>query len=1145
MANMKVQSSSVPTAMGSLLQSSCYGNAIPVIYGRTQSPPLAIWANNLRRGGSNKKMKQKMKGITSYIEAIDFLLGTNPIMGVLMLWNNGSPIPLNFVEYSTQGTSLGTNAFTIPDPYFHAVIAVTLTQNYSVNFDDYGGGGPQTLSGSYEVPLWNSEFHGPDPTDGSDSRNYPYTYRWNHSYGPNVYIDNFPGGALASGMVNIYYAQTTDATGYQSPMLRTRLAFENVLGSGSEYDGYAGNLNMQTQQILYPHFAGMGSNDIDLGASGAIPQLGVEVQGKWGIYPSGDCDFADMIEDMIKSGISQAAVGGDQAFTQFEHGMSAADFPGTVQKKILGTYEDGSGALTFDLPNTAGNTLVVFADRDTAGPITVSDSQGNVYVPAAGASRYHGREESYGLFYCVNCKGGPNTVTFGGGGNYGNSFILLELAGIDTFDAVTVATGTQPQASITTSNAQGSPAVILAISLQQCPYSSPGQLQLWPVTVQPFWCGDHDGENFVQQRNVNSPGTFSLQWESPSTEGPYGYILLIAFKATQPLAYPKPVGSFLDMPSLNLMRAQCRAYGLWGSLTMTSQQTGQSWLKTLYQAANAAPVYMGFRLYSFPYAEASGVGNGAIYIAPTASGPVANLSTENGDFIASSGSSPITQTRKARVDLPNVVQMQHISRNSNYAQTLTVQPEASSIALYGVRKAAPITNNAVQDMGVARKLLAVQARTLAYAPDTYEFTLNAKWSLLAPMDLVTISDPDLGLEEFPVQITSIEEDDHFQLKCEAMPFIYGMRTPTELSVTQPTPYVPSTNQAPGDVNAPVIFEPVPRLYGSGAQGEIWAVVSASSAQYGGCQVAISTDGGNSYNVVGTIAGSAITGVTTADWPAASDPDTVDNLPVNLTESNGSLLSYQVSDEDNFVYPCYVAGGGSSSIPYELMTYASATLTGANSYTLNASGTGNHLRRAVFGAPALGAGCDHPAGSRFAFLNPSGQGIFKIAMDPLWIGKTLYFKFLAYNTFAGAGQSLADAVAYAYTPTGGSGSTSPNSQSYSQTPAIALSQPTPTAVDMAQIAVAFATNQANYNARSFTIPTPTAPTWYYVTIADPGYVGDTGAQTNLTATCQTSSALVGVAGNVYVGAILALPAGAATTITPGGQPTPQLFTVNGN
>ena len=64
-------------------------------------------------------------------------------------------------------------------------------------------------------------------------------------------------------------------------------------------------------------------------------------------------------------------------------------------------------------------------------------------------------------------------------------------------------------------------------------------------------------------------------------------------------------------------------------------------------------------------------------------------------------------------------------------------------------------------------------------------------------------------------------------------------------------------------------------------------------------------------------GSATTGVSTADWPAHSSPDTTNNLPLDLSESLGVLQSYAVSDEDNFLYPCYIAGGG-DPICQELM-----------------------------------------------------------------------------------------------------------------------------------------------------------------------------------------------------------------------------------
>jgi hypothetical protein len=82
--------------------------------------------------------------------------------------------------------------------------------------------------------------------------------------------------------------------------------------------------------------------------------------------------------------------------------------------------------------------------------------------------------------------------------------------------------------------------------------------------------------------------------------------------------------------------------------------------------------------------------------------------------------------------------------------------------------------------------------------------------------------------------------------------------------------------------------------------------------------------------------------------------------------------------------------------------------------------GNHLRRAVDNAPLLGQGVDHPNGSRFAFLGPQAPGIFKIGLNSIWIGQTLYFKFLAFNQFMGSVESLADAVPYPYTPLGSGG-----------------------------------------------------------------------------------------------------------------------------
>jgi hypothetical protein len=1005
MLSGKAQAATKPTAMGSLLQAATYGQTIPIIYGLTQSPLLAIWAANLRQGGSTKKFKQLKKGVTAYEENIDFLLGHNPILGVMQMWNNGSPIPLAFVTSSS---------LIITDPHFYAVVAVTAAQSYSVTFDDYGGGGSVTFTGTYQVPLWNELFNGPDPVHNSGYRNWPYVYRWQPGFGGTVQVaaDIFTG-------FTVYYAQLMAATSYLPPLQKMKLNFEPELGDGDEY-ALAGNIPggsvpYTTQQVIYPMFAGCGSFNMDLGSGGVIPQVQAEIQGKFGLHPSGDADFADMIEDIFKSGAAQAAIGatdtGAVGYTQVEHGLSAYQFPGCVQMRVITSVEAYTATPSpYNMPVTKGNFLIVYANTTGVGggTVSISDSASNTWT-AVFASGYNQ------VWYAQANATGPLTVTIANLG-YDWCITLIEVGGVDTFDSVTAVTGTST-AAITTTNAKTFPEYLLTFAIYPTGYVPVNPaIPQWNLLTPSNYYGGTPAAGFIaQERTVNVPGTYSIT--NPDTAH-ITQMCLFGFKCSNPPSYPAPVDDFIDLPSLDQVRLQCHANGLWGSLSMNSQQAASDWLKTLYQAADAAPVFMGFSLYSFPYSEVSAVGNGAIYHAPTASGPVANLSTENGDFLAQNNAPPITVKTSARVDQPNVLQMQCINRSSNYNPSVVEQPDAASISLFGVRKADPIINNAVQDVSIARQLLGIQVRQLAYGGDIYSFSLPARWVLLAPMDLVTVTDPLADINAIPVRLTSIAEQSDGSLECQAEPFVYGMYAPNALPADTPNPYIPNTGNLAGSINTPIFFEPTPRLINIQNQAQLWVVVSSPEADYGGAQAYISTDGGSSYNPIGDpLVGSAITGVSTADWPAHADPDTTDNLALDLTESLGVLLSYDAIARDNFQYPCYIAGGGSYSIPYELMTYNTATLTATYKYTLMATGTGNELRRGVYAAPAAAIGVDHASGSRWAFLNPTGQGILKLPLDGAWIGTVLYFKFVTFNNFGTALQTLTSATPYSYTPTG--------------------------------------------------------------------------------------------------------------------------------
>lgn len=1191
------QSVARPTALGTLLQSSAYGATIPSGYGTPRMAPLWIWAANLRQGGSGKKLKNKKKGITTYVENVDGLIGSNPITGVLQIWaNQKDQYPLDFKCYRFAANAGGSwnSTVTIPDSRFYAVIAVTIQCGLVTTpftFTDFGAQGPSTYYGPYnyyEFPLWNAAHHGPDLSDPNLAR-FPY-FIWAPSDGPTILVPeegilerignlNMPNPGSAQApfgqdfIYNIYYAATTSATSFKSPLARNRLTFESQLGSGSEYS----DAGLPSQRIIYPPYAGIESDSIDLGATGALPSLRLEVQASYGFLPSilagvavyggpttidnvgarADAEYADIIEDVIKSGMMQ--YGAELGYIQ--RGCNCSDLPGPVQKAFGSRNGDWSPApMIFTQPNKTGSILIaaVNSDNNFGNPApTVSDTDGNVWITALADAAVGGGPGAAGFFYVNGCvpSGNRNTVNLVTGGEGVDAFILEMDPGSTAIDGAPVVISIPAGKTINCAiKASGRPSYIMAFILSGgdgfAAYPSPQWTRLFPQEI-PSWSD-------VYGRKASAPGTYYLKVQASGTKSVRVVLFaVLSSQAAGTVPYPKALGNIVDYNSLWNVRLQCRAGGLQGSLSMDSQRKASDWLKDLYQCANAAPVWSGFTLKSIARSEVSQVGDGslanvnntdpanltfgglaAVYWAPTSTGPVADLG-EN-DFIGDTSAPVLSVDRKAQVDSNNIVQVQYLDRNNKYNQATASEPEAGAIALYGPRKLAPQVLNMISSSTVARKINAIAVRRKVYIRNTYSFKLHSRYLWLEAMDLVTITDPKIGISKLPVRLTKIAENESYELECEAEPYFYGLHSPDIVASTPITPNSPNTGAVPANVNTPIIFEPPLRMCLSG-KPELWFVVSDSDPNYGGCVVYASTDGGTTYKPIGTITGNAATGVLTADFPAAADPDTADTLSVDLTESLGTLGNFDAADEASFSDPIYLA----SSPLYELGAYRTATLTAANKYNI-VGASGNPIRRAVFGMPAAGMGVDHPISSRFAFLDSREAavvpGILKLQLDPAWIGQTIHFKFVGFNTFQGGQQDISTVTDYTYAPAGigtgnsgsGSGVGAPSQPAYTITGG-ALTQPTPTTIQMAAATVQYPGSTVYLNARTFTIAAPTAPTKYYVTIADPNQTGDIGSALTLTGTCQTSNALVGVPGNVYIGSITAIAAGGGTGTGSGGFP----------
>lgn len=206
--------------------------------------------------------------------------------------------------------------------------------------------------------------------------------------------------------------------------------------------------------------------------------------------------------------------------------------------------------------------------------------------------------------------------------------------------------------------------------------------------------------------------------------------------------------------------------------------------------------------------------------------------------------------------------------------------------------------------------------------------------------------------------------------------------------------VPLLDADPGNVNAPIIFEP-PFGFTNNTL-EVMLIVTGANQNWGGCQVWVSLDG-TTYGQAGTIFQGGIQGLLTATFPSHTDPDAVDTLSVDVTESNAQLIPYTVNDADHFVSLCYC--------DHELIAFTGATLTSAFHYNL-----GTYIRRGCYGSTIS----SHASGSQFGQITST---TFQQTFLKSYIGTTVHFKFPSFNNLQGGLQDLSVCTDYTYTLTG--------------------------------------------------------------------------------------------------------------------------------
>lgn len=430
------------------------------------------------------------------------------------------------------------------------------------------------------------------------------------------------------------------------------------------------------------------------------------------------------------------------------------------------------------------------------------------------------------------------------------------------------------------------------------------------------------------------------------------------------------------------------AYGFFADLEWSEQQPAAVLLETFCKMGVAEPFFSEGLLKIVPYGDTGRTANGVTYTPDNTS--VVVLTDD--DILPDGDNDPIKVTRKDPSDKFNVVQVEFLNRARSYNVDVAEAKDQASIEDFGVRPASIIKAHGIVDKTSANQLAQQYLNREQNVCNEYSFKLSERFGFLEPMDLVTIPDPTLTGNLIQVRLLELSEDKNGVITVERAEEVRdGVSDDADYDTQTADGYGNDVLADPGDVNVPFLVDAPQELSKSGGP-EVWAAVSGSDPNWGGCDVYISTDLGASYVFMGRHTAQCRTGYSTTDITKKKDPDSSNVLGIDLSESGTSLTDATQKDA-NKALTLFVLGN-------EFMAYRDASLVGGNTYNLS------YLRRGLYNTPIS----KHPVDTKFARLD---SRLFKWAYPYEMLGRIIYMKFCSFNIYGQSTQDISTVSSYLY------------------------------------------------------------------------------------------------------------------------------------
>lgn len=435
----------------------------------------------------------------------------------------------------------------------------------------------------------------------------------------------------------------------------------------------------------------------------------------------------------------------------------------------------------------------------------------------------------------------------------------------------------------------------------------------------------------------------------------------------------------LSMADLSEFRTYCAATNLLISPALTEQREAFEIINEIVEAVNCAvvPSPDGFKIRS--YGDSAVTGNGVTFT-PNLE-PVYHLTDD--DFLGED--QPVRVRRSRDTDAYNHSQIEYVNRFNQYNTETVEAKDQANIEMFGLRTQDPVKFDFFCEPKIARHAVQLLLQRKLYVRNEYEFELGWKYCRLEPMDIVTITDESLGLDQFLLRITRVEEDEEGILSITAEELAVGSRSAVEYDLQSSNGYQ-GGNEEPGNINAPTIFEPPLEL--TEGKNQIWVAVSGG-LNWGGANVWASIDN-TTYEMIGSIYGSARYGTLISGIDA---DDTAMQIQLNTTSQ---IFGGTLQDAEVDATLCKVGD--------EYINYIDATLDGSGRYTLNG------MLRGRFNDSS-----SHSLGESFVRID---RALFKYDFNANMVDKQIYLKFTSFNGIEQREETLDEVTAYSYTINGG-------------------------------------------------------------------------------------------------------------------------------